>query len=225
MLIFNRNIMKLFRYTISCVIAVSALLTTACNEDEPENPMEDIEMPGGAGQPTVPTEELDMEELIKENISVTSSYYDYFWTLRVESTIENAQPGKTVEYLLGMDGADGEELIFNASYLSGNRNQSYAKSTSGGIVKVTLKSPFWYTFLRADSEAFTSAGMYYASYSSILAKPSSERLDDEKNALPRFEREMHQYEIEAQWMRCILYVKIGGKSYKAYYTDNLRNLW
>lgn len=217
--------MKLFRYTISCVIAVSALLTTACNEDEPDNPMEGIEVPGGTDQPTTPTEEVDMEALIKDNISVTSSYYDYFWTLRIESTIENALPGKTVEYLLGMDGADGEELLFNASNLSGNSYQSYAKSTSGGVVKVTLKSPFWYTFLRADAEAFTLAEMYYASYSFILAKPSSERLDDEKNALPRFEREMHQYEIEAQWMRCSVYVRIGGKSYKPYYTDNLRNLW
>lgn len=190
------------------LLAISALFTSCGGGDD--DPISDLDDPtNGSGQ------NIDIEEIIDDNVSVDAYYHDYTFTFYITSKIRGVLPTYYVQYGIGH--------TYNASATTvsvGNQAYYYAASQSGSTENVTFENPFWYyyAFVNKDSNKLSECEMYYNSYVSL--KNKSSLTSSERDLLNTVIKYLNKYEseVKANYHPSVQIILNGHYYAYAYYT-------
>lgn len=107
----------------------------------------------------------NIEELIKSNVYVYSSYSNYVRHIKVRSTLHNAI-SEDIEFVVGHgEMSDGSIAL----------TQQGQSSNSGNTWILEIDNPFWYYYYYgkgADIDVGVNCALYYTSYNELKGKSS-----------------------------------------------------
>lgn len=188
---------------------VPFLSLASCGNDEPANPIE----PNTPGQNGGQLNE-SVEELVKDNVYVSSSYNDYTFTFTITSTLNDKLPTDRIQYGIGHATSSFSEEI-NVSV--GNQAYYYSASASGKTETITMKNPFWFYYVFADTDKtkWTMCETYYNSYIALKNKGYSKLSFDEKQLYDEAVKYLNDCQKEVKkYYRPTIYVIVNNKYYK-----------
>jgi len=199
-----------------CMLLIAAsLCMQSCGENEPEMPDKSHNNSAENGSSDSNQNGTFDESLIKDNVSVSSSYSDYTFTFTVKSKLKSKLPYSDVEYGIG------HGSVYESTYIDvsvGDQAYYYSSSVSGDTETITFKNPFWfyYVFTNKDLDKWTTCEIYYNAYLELKEKDYSRLSSDERdlydgitNYLDECQREVKRY------YRPILAVYVNNKFYPA----------
>ena len=192
---------------------VSALMlsfTTACGEDEPDNPWYHEEE---EENPTIPDDtdgedRAEIQKLIKQHVSIRASYKEYAWYFHIESTLHKNLPDRKIQFGIGHG-----EIGYEESVSIENQAYEYSWTMNGNTKVMDFVNPFWFYFmwgLPETDDRWSSADWYYKSYMALKGK--TDMFDDEKELFREIVEDLDEWEKEAnRYYRPSIYVLIDEK--------------
>ena len=193
-------------------IMVPILSLASCGNDEPDNPMAPIgpDTPGANGGQL----NESIEELVEDNVYANCSYKDYTFTFTITSTLNDKLPTGRIQYGIGHATSSFSEEI-NVSV--GNQAYYYSVSTSGKTETITMKNPFWFynVFADTDKTKWTMCETYYNSYIALNNKGYNKLSSDEKGLYNNVVKYLNDCQKEAkEYYRPTIYVIVNNHYYK-----------
>lgn len=189
---------KLKYLSLALLIALCASFVSCDPEPDP------VEIPVPAPGPIADPEE-DIEDLIKSNVYVYSSYSNYVRHIRVRSTLHNVI-SEDIEFVVGHgEMSDGSIAL----------TQQGQSSNSGNTRILEIDNPFWYYYRfgeGADNGVAAQCQMYYNSYKTL--KGQSNMTSEERELYNYCVDYLDGYEYEAKrYYHPSIQVLIDGELY------------
>ena len=144
--------------------ALATAIITSCGGDEPDAPTNKPETPASP----------DIETLIADNITVTSTFDNPMWTFTITSTLDDKLPGQKIDYYLRLTSYD-RKLMFGLESLEKNEKQGYTESFENNIRTTTLYTPFYTILTDTDNPDYVE----YAFCTSFHG--SKEKMDEKRH--------------------------------------------
>ena len=205
--------MRKFVTTFLMLLAASTLLLSCGGADEPDEPEYPIDTKeGGSNQGSTPS--VDIEEIIKNNVSVKASYSDYTFTFTITSKAKSKLPSYNVEYGIWHGVSFSKP---DTSVSIGSQAYYYSTSTNGDTETIVFKNPFWFYFVfgNTDKDKWTDCEMYYKSYIALANKGLSNLSSSEKSLYNDLVKSLNSYQTEAKtFYRPAIGVTVNSKFYK-----------
>lgn len=191
------------------LLAASSLLFS-CGGEEPDNPY----VPDEPTNTEEPEPSVNIEEIVKNNVSVKATYSDFTFTFVITSTVKSKLPSYKVEYAIG----HGLSYFKPETLLSvGKDAYYYSSSMSGNTETVTFKNPFWFYFAfgELDKDKWAKCELYYKSYIALKEQGLSNLTSSEKDLYNDLNEYIGEYETEARkYYRPSVGVFINNRYYK-----------
>lgn len=193
----------------SMLLAASSLLFS-CGGDEPDNPY----VPDEPTNTEKPEPSVNIEEIVKNNVSVKATYSNFTFTFVITSTVKSKLPSHKVEYAIG----HGLSFFKPETLVSeGNDAYYYNLTKSGNTETVTFKNPFWFYYVcgEYDGDKWAKCEMYYKSYIALIEMGLSNLTESEKALYNDIIESFTEYEYEVRrYYRPSVEVLVDHKYYK-----------
>lgn len=199
-------------FKLLLALIVPVLVFSSCGKDEPSNPYQ----PSTPSEPNNPgqTGGQSTEELVRGNVYASSSYADYTFSFTISSTLAEKLPGDRIQYGVGHATTTNSTEI-NVSV--GDQAYYYSTSSNGKTETITIKNPFWFYYLFANSDdgKWTMCERYYKSYLELKKKGYSSLSSDERDLYNTAVSYLNDCQNEAKrYYRPTLYAIVNNKYYK-----------
>ena len=202
------------------------LSLTACGPDEPETDNErQQENIGGnidSGNST-DDKHKQIQKIINDNVSVTSSYYDYGWHFEIHSTVHKAITNKEITLWIGHGDIDGETQMTGREYPSDYGSFWYYfywyEQTRGNEYVYTIGVPFWFYYLYgidpADDDYWDDCAVSWRVFNALTTKSSQEHLTvEEQNLFREVKDILNENEREVKYKYNLsIWIEIDGHHY------------
>lgn len=183
--------MKSISTLLILIAAVATVSLMSCGKDDPISPT----YPDSSNEEDTPITE-NIANVIASNVSVTSVYSDYAWSISITTSLGRVYSNKDIKYgvVCGYDG---------------NKQFYWYADGAGEFYSTTAE-----LYMTYDNTPFVPQGMYYGSYIGLLKQQANGSSVDQEQL--RILRELlSEKESEAKRRyNCYVFVELDGKEYK-----------
>ena len=202
---------KFFSFLITATLLLSLGTLSACEDDDPSSdntPQWGNANNGGGSQSP------NIEQIISQNVSVSSYYSNYAYHISLSTHLQTALPGKSISYgILFQYTQDCPGYYFTSRF---TQNQDYGPVRVAINASKTQYDLICCIFVDADHSPYIDESFYWSSYLTLEEKMANgESLSNSERDLYN---EVVKYMNEAEnkvkrQLIAELFVEIDGKAY------------
>lgn len=183
--------MKSINTLLILIVAVVTVGFVSCGNDDPVSPT----YLDSSDEEDTPIKD-NIENIIASNVSVTSIYNDYAWSISITTSLGRVYSNKDIKYgvVCGYDG---------------NKQFYWYADGAGEFYSTTAE-----LYMNNDNTPFVQQGMYYGSYIGLLKQQvNGSSVNHEQLRILRELLSEKESEAKRRY-NCYIFVELDGKEYK-----------